>query len=90
MTDDHIAAAERRVEQIWKDVLGLPEARPDATFFESGGQSIAAVRIVARIEKELGVDVDMGDLFEDPDLATFRHDVAVKAGSVAREDARSA
>ncbi|GAT67110.1 phosphopantetheine-binding protein [Planomonospora sp. ID91781] len=70
---------ERRVERIWKDVLGVPEIPSDATFFELGGQSVSAVRIIARIEEELGVVIDMGDLFEDPDLVTFARDVAARA-----------
>ncbi|GAA2053375.1 hypothetical protein GCM10009839_71480 [Catenulispora yoronensis] len=74
---------ERRVAEIWHDVLSIPEGSPaDATFFELSGQSISAVRIVARIEEELGVQVDMGDLFEDPDLASFARDVAAKAAAV--------
>ncbi|MFI6509059.1 phosphopantetheine-binding protein [Streptosporangium sp. NPDC050855] len=70
---------ERRVERIWKDVLGVAEFPSDATFFELGGQSVSAVRIIARIEEEIGVTIDMGDLFEDPDLATFVRDVAARA-----------
>jgi acyl carrier protein len=70
---------EQHVEAIWKDVLDMPEGRSDATFFELSGQSIAAARIVARIEDELGVQIDMGDLFEDPDLETFKRDVVAKA-----------
>lgn len=70
--------AGQRIEQIWKDVLGVAEIQPRATFFELGGQSVSAVRIAARIEEELGVTVDMGDLFEDPDLETFVRDVVAK------------
>jgi peptidyl carrier protein len=74
------AEIERKVTEIWRDVLG---ARPDqdaATFFELSGQSIAAVRITARVEDELGVLVDIGELFEDPDLPGFVAVVVAKAG----------
>jgi acyl carrier protein len=67
----HMANVEQQVEAIWRDVLGAPQDRPDATFFDLQGQSISAVRIITRIEDELGVSVDVGLLFEDPDLATF-------------------
>ncbi|OLE21866.1 MAG: phosphopantetheine-binding protein [Catenulispora sp. 13_1_20CM_3_70_7] len=76
------AAITTTVAAIWRDVLRVPDGTPpEATFFELGGQSISAVRITARIEEELGVEVDMGDLFEDPDLATFTRDIAVRAGA---------
>jgi acyl carrier protein len=84
MSSDHLRGATpaeigQRVEQIWRDVLGLREGHSDATFFELNGQSISAVRISARIEDELGVAVDIGDLFEDPDLDAFVRLVVSKA-----------
>lgn len=63
----------QRVTEIWTDVLGPGSDRPGATFFELNGQSIAAVRIAAAIEEQLGVSLDIGDLFEDPDLETLTH-----------------
>lgn len=62
---------DQRIGQIWRDVLSPTDEQEDATFFELQGQSISAVRIVARIEDELGLEVDIGILFEDPDLRTF-------------------
>ncbi|MEH1101884.1 phosphopantetheine-binding protein [Micromonospora sp. CPCC 205561] len=61
----------QRVTAIWTDVLGPGSDRPGATFFELNGQSIAAVQIAAAIEEQLGVTLDIGDLFEDPDLETL-------------------
>lgn len=84
-----VADVERRVEQIWREVLGVPTGREDATFFELSGQSIAAVRIVARVEEECGIAVDLGDLFEDPDLTTFVRDVAAKAEGAVPVDGRA-
>lgn len=72
------SAVEKKVEEIWKDVLGMAESQASATFFELSGQSIAAVLIVNRIEEELGILVDVADLFEDPDLDTFVRDVVAK------------
>ncbi|MEU7874998.1 phosphopantetheine-binding protein [Dactylosporangium sp. NPDC049140] len=69
----------KRVEEIWKDVLDMPEGRRDLTFFDLQGQSISAVRITARVEDELGVPVDVGILFEDPDLDRFTSAVLAAA-----------
>lgn len=73
-------AAETKARQIWKDVLKMPDGQDGATFFELDGQSISAIQIVARVEEELGVWIDVGDLFEDPDLDTFVRDVVAKVG----------
>jgi len=78
MTSDHLRAISQKVEQIWREVLDVAEGQEDATFFELEGQSISAVRIAARVEDEVGVQVDIGDLFEDPDMATFVQDVLAK------------
>ncbi|KAB1947306.1 hypothetical protein F8271_04795 [Micromonospora sp. ALFpr18c] len=82
------SAVEKRVEAIWREVLHMPQDRPDATFFELQGQSISAVRIITRIEDELGAVVDVGLLFEDPDLATFTAAVVAAVGQTA--DAQAA
>jgi acyl carrier protein len=75
-----LAAIEQKVKEIWRDVLEMPEGQFSATFFELKGDSISAVRLVARVEDELGVLVDVGDIFEeDPDLPTFLRDVLASA-----------
>jgi peptidyl carrier protein len=69
-------AVEQKVRQIWREVLEMKEGQEAATFFDLKGDSISAVRLVARVEDELGVSVDVGDIFEeDPDLPTFLRDV---------------
>jgi acyl carrier protein len=94
MTNDElrgsVSTAAEHVKEIWTDVLHEPDADSGATFLELGGQSISAVRIVARIEDELGVRIDMGDLFEDPDLATFTRMVVTRLAGSATPDTRSA
>jgi acyl carrier protein len=72
---------ERRISAIWRDVLNAREASPGATFLELQGQSISAVRIVGRIEEELGIEVDAAVLFDDPDLRTFTDMVIRQATS---------
>jgi acyl carrier protein len=78
---------EERVAEIWRDVLGVPEGVDDATFFELQGQSISAVRIIGRIEDEFGIGVDVGILFEDPDLVTFAREVVDALGLTAADAA---
>ena len=69
-------AVAQKIRQIWREVLEMKEGQEAATFFDLKGDSISAVRLVARVEDELGVAVDVGDIFEeDPDLPTFLRDV---------------
>ncbi|MFC4586745.1 phosphopantetheine-binding protein [Sphaerisporangium corydalis] len=68
----------KRVERIWKDVLGVSRDEMNASFSELGGRGMTALRIVARIQAELGVTVEVGDVLDHPHLADFvRHVVAL-------------
>jgi acyl carrier protein len=74
----------QKVEEIWHGVLTVPSGQEDATFFELGGESIAAVRLTSRIEEELDILIDVGDIFEDdPNLATLIQTVIAAAGEAA-------
>ncbi|WP_069170220.1 phosphopantetheine-binding protein [Streptomyces griseus] len=68
----------QQVATIWTEVLGPGSDRPGATFVELNGQSIAAVRIAARVEEQLGITLDIGDLFEDPDLQTLTRGILAR------------
>ncbi|WP_317936391.1 thioester reductase domain-containing protein [Streptomyces cellostaticus] len=45
----------------------LPSGRlaPDADFFDAGGTSVDAVELVAELERELGIEVDLDEVFAD-------------------------
>jgi acyl carrier protein len=63
---------EEKISEIWQSVLSASRGNHDATFFELGGESISAVRIVSQVEEELGIEVDVASLFEeDPTLPHF-------------------
>lgn len=70
----------KKLEEIWKDVLAVEDGQEEFSFFELNGESIAAVRLVSRVEEELGIWVDVGDIFEeDPNLESFARSVLAKA-----------
>jgi acyl carrier protein len=48
-----------RLSSIWQDVLGAARVAPEDDFFDLGGDSLAAMRIVARIREAFDVDVDV-------------------------------
>lgn len=49
---------------VWRDVLGAPDLSAHDDFFAMGGQSLSAVRSVARLRAVLGVSVDTTAIFE--------------------------
>jgi Phosphopantetheine attachment site. len=57
---------EQAVLRLWREVLGVADAQPDDDFFELGGDSITATRLVFRFRSELGIAVPLLTLFEHP------------------------
>ncbi|WP_223759687.1 non-ribosomal peptide synthetase [Myxococcus sp. RHSTA-1-4] len=58
---------EMSLERLWREVLGRDVGAGD-DFFQVGGDSILAMRLLARMEEELGVPVPLATLFQSPVL----------------------
>ena len=58
------------VAELWADVLELPLAMVDPveSFFDMGGHSLRATRLVAELNRRDGVDVKVVQLFENPTI----------------------
>jgi polyketide synthase PksJ len=63
-SDRSAGGAEKRVAEIWRNVLDRDDVDVDDGFFESGGDSILAVTLAARIRDSFGCDFDVTRLFE--------------------------
>lgn len=59
---------ERRMADIWRDLLGLEEVGIDDNFFDLGGHSMLAVRLMAGIENRCGTHVPLACLFQRPTI----------------------
>jgi len=64
--DAPLAPLTEAVRRVWAEVLGLDDVSPYDDFFGLGGQSLTAVRAVARLRAELGVPVDAQSVFAHP------------------------
>jgi amino acid adenylation domain-containing protein len=62
---------EVRVAEIWAEVLGVNSLARDDHFLDLGGNSLAAVRIIARITERLGVELPLAAVFEAPTVASL-------------------
>jgi amino acid adenylation domain-containing protein/thioester reductase-like protein len=62
-------AIEKRVSEVWAELLGLPFMAREDHFFELGGNSLRAIAAIGRLRREFECRVN--DLYEHPLLADF-------------------
>lgn len=66
-TSGHVAPEteiERGLEAIWREVLALEKVSVTAPFFDVGGHSLKATRILSRIGRAFDVDLSLASFFE--------------------------
>lgn len=62
------------VRRAWTDVLGTEPSGPEDNFFDSGGDSLRAVRLAARLSSEAGRLVSVGAVYRHKTVALIsRH-----------------
>ncbi|PSK66035.1 Phenyloxazoline synthase MbtB [Micromonospora sp. MH33] len=60
---------ELTIASVWEEVLEAPVLDRGANFFDLGGDSLLAVRALARLAKEAGITVPVREFLADPTVA---------------------
>ncbi|MDR0140773.1 non-ribosomal peptide synthetase [Bacillus sp. JHAA] len=61
-------SAEIQLTAIWEDVLGLEQLGIRDHFFEIGGHSLRATALIAKIQKQMHVQIPLRDVFRFPTI----------------------
>jgi aryl carrier-like protein len=78
---------ERQIATVWREVIGTPRVGLHDNFFEIGGDSIASVRIAARL-RAIGLPLKVRDLFDHQTVAALAACVRQRGSVAAMPDAR--
>src|SRR5262245_58208659 len=66
---------ERSLAVIWQDLLNLEKVGVHDNFFELGGHSLKAAQVVSRIHKDLGVEVALREIFNQPTIEELAREI---------------
>ncbi|MGF7531392.1 lichenysin non-ribosomal peptide synthetase LicA [Bacillus paralicheniformis] len=62
---------EAQLTDLWQEVLNVPKIGVHDNFFELGGHSLIGMTLIARIQQEMNVDLQLKDLFQAPTIETL-------------------
>jgi acyl carrier protein len=78
---------EEQVADIWRTVLRVDRVGVDDNFWDLGGHSLIATRVLARVRDTFGIDLPLQSLFTTPRLAEFAAAVGQSVLASQAEDA---
>ncbi len=78
---------EKQLGEIWQTALGVDRIGMADDFFELGGQSLVAVRLLARMKKVWGLDLPLATFFEAPTVEKLAAVVQAELGVETTEGA---
>ncbi len=62
---------EQQLSDIWKSLLKVEQVSVRDNFFEIGGHSLMAIRIVSRVRKKLKANISINDIFANPTIESL-------------------
>jgi len=70
---------EELLSDIFKAVLGVERASIKESFFALGGHSLRAIRLINQIESEVGIRLEVKDVFTHPTIEALSHLITEKS-----------
>ncbi len=72
------------VGKAWAEILGMEKIGPDEDFFSLGGHSLAAMRIMSQLSRQVGRRLPLSLLFDQPTVRALAAAIEEKAGGSAK------
>lgn len=72
---------QQKIADIWQQTLGIESIGADENFFELGGYSQLAVRLIMELREKLGIELPIRALFEAPTIIALAERIEQLAGA---------
>jgi len=69
-------ALEQTLMGIWQEVLSRQQITPDDNFFDIGGHSLRATKLVTQLRKQLGISVPVSKIFQHPTVRSLSREIS--------------
>ncbi len=71
--DAPVSTVEIKMANIWQDILKVNPIGINDDFFEMGGHSLSATRLVSAVRKNMEIELALTELFENPTIRELAH-----------------
>jgi amino acid adenylation domain-containing protein len=78
---EKLTGTQQKVLKIWQEVIKNPSVRVNDNFFYVGGNSLLALVVVDKIEKEFNVGLDLRIFFDSPVIKSIAEFIDYKSNS---------
>lgn len=76
-----VTDTEKKLAAIWEEVLECGRVGRTDDLFELGGNSLTATSLLSAVEEQLGVELDLGDIFSYPCLDSMAAEIDQRAAA---------
>ncbi|MCD9188131.1 MAG: amino acid adenylation domain-containing protein [Pyrinomonadaceae bacterium] len=66
---------------VWEELLGVRVTDHAADFFAAGGHSLLATQLISRVRETFGVELELGAIFDHPQLAALAQLITKRLGA---------
>ena len=75
LTDIATASLQETLSNYWKETLNIEKAEPDANFFDLGGSSLQAIKMISRFNREHGFKLPISIIYQLPTIRQLAHKI---------------